>query len=211
MIRLGVGILLLVSIFSCKKEQQEIMTPTIFCNGLMKAAFDKDSSYFVDRIESPMKLRQTLKLYKDLRSSMQEYENILMSDNSQHERMKDSSLRMYRGLIDSIQKFGIQKITFDTVDFNNYVNNYRPYYKLDAEGFIYQNNQTYVLQVKEAILLTDGWNLGSVRLFKPDSSEMLLRVVDSLKEASKRDPKNIRIMDSLKKINYQVKENPFVQ
>lgn len=57
----------------------------------------------------------------------------------------------------------------------------------------------------------DGWNLGSVRLFKPTKDEMLLRVIDSLKEASKTDPRNIRVMDSLKKINYEVKENPFVQ
>ncbi|NOT37763.1 MAG: hypothetical protein HOP11_10340 [Saprospiraceae bacterium] len=187
------------------------MTPTIFSNGLLKAGFDQDTSYFLDRIESPLKLKQTLKIYKDLRPSMQEYENILMSDNMQHDRMRDSAIQMYKGLIDSIAKFGIKKMVFDTVDFNNYVNNYRPYYKLDAEGYIYQNNETYVLQIKEAILLMDGWNLGSVRLFKPTKDEMLLRVIDSLKEASKTDPRNIRVMDSLKKINYEVKENPFVQ
>ncbi|MFN8278902.1 MAG: hypothetical protein U0V49_01315 [Saprospiraceae bacterium] len=187
------------------------MTPTIFCNGLIKAALDRDSSYFLERTETPAKLRQTLKLYKDLRQSMKDYEEILMSDNDHYNRMKDSVLMMYRGLVDSVQKFGLQNIRFDTVDFNNYVNNYRPYFKLDAEGFVFRGQDTFVLRVKEAILLSDGWNLGSVKLFRPGPDDLLLRVADSLREASKHDPRGLRILDSLKKINYKVKENPFIE
>ncbi|MEP7196337.1 MAG: hypothetical protein ABI851_07430 [Saprospiraceae bacterium] len=202
---------ILFVLFACNRQKDVIMTPTIFSNGLLKAAFDRDSSYFLERIENPTKLRQALHYYEGLREAMLDYENILMSDNAQHDRMKDSALSMYHGIIDTIEKYHIQRMVFDTVDFNNYVNNYRPYYKLDAEGYIYQNGDTMVLQVKSAILLTDGWNLGFVKLFKPNPNELLLRVVDSLKEASKHDPKNLRILDSLKKINYQVKENPFIE
>ncbi len=211
MLRFVFGIFCLFALLSCKMTTPEIMTPTILCNGLIKAAFDKDSTYFLERIENPAKLRASLKFYKDLRESMREYEELVMADNSQHDRMKDSALIMYKNLIDSIQKFGIKRMVFDTVDFNNYVNNFRPYYKLDAEGFIFQNQDTFILQVKEAFLLSDGWNLGSVKLFKLRPNEMLIRVIDSLKEASKVDPKNLRTLDSLKKINYQVKENPFIE
>ncbi|MEO6190355.1 MAG: hypothetical protein ABIO44_08295 [Saprospiraceae bacterium] len=202
--------LLVVITSSCNREGDKVMTPTVFSNGLLKAAFDRDSTYFIERIEDASKLRQTLKLYKNLRLGIQEYENLLMSDNSQHERMKDSALSMYHNLIDSIEKYKIVRMNFDTVDFNNYVNNYRPYYKLDADGYIYQNKDTFVLLIKDAILLTDGWNLGSVKLIRPKPNELLLRVVDSLKEASKRDPKNIRTLDSLKRINYKVLENPML-
>lgn len=211
MMRVLVYSVILVSVLSCSTNEPVVMTPTMFCNGLIKAAFDRDSSYFLERIETPAKIRQAIVLYKELRPAMREYENIVMSDNAQYNLMKDSVLMLYHALVDSIQKFGIQRMTFDTVDFNNYLNNYRPYYKLDADGYIYQNNDTFVLQVKEAMLLTDGWNLGSVKLFKPAPDELLLRVVDSLREASKRDPAGLRTLDSLKKINYKVKENPFIE
>ncbi len=212
MIRLTILLsFLLFALYACNKRPERIMTPTIFSNGLIQAAFDRDSTFFLEQIETPTKIRQALKLYKDLRPAMKEYETIVMSDNSQYNRMKDSALIMYHGLVDSIQKFGLKKFSFDTVDFNNYVNNYRPYFKLDADGYIYQNNNTYVLKIREAMLLTDGWNLGSVVLFQPAPGEILLRVADSLREASKKDPRGLRTLDSLKKINYQVKENPFLE
>ncbi|MCC6815100.1 MAG: hypothetical protein IT267_01650 [Saprospiraceae bacterium] len=186
-----------LGLISCKYLKHEIMTPTIFANEILESAFKNDSLQFFDRVETASKIRQSLKSYNDLRKNMIDYENMILSDNSQFEKMKDSARIMFRKLRDSIEKFNLSFVQLDTVDFNNYVNNYRPYYKLDLEGYIHQNNEIFVLEVKEAILLSDGWNFGSVRLYKLSPYDMTLRLNDSLRNLIKLDPANKRISDSI--------------
>jgi len=49
---------------------------------------------------------------------------------------------------------------------------------LAVDGWIYHGQDTFVLKIRDAILLVDGWNLGSVELVRPDNSLKFIRNKD---------------------------------
>ncbi|MBK8403316.1 MAG: hypothetical protein IPL25_04265 [Saprospiraceae bacterium] len=84
----------------------------------------------------------------------------------------------YRELVRKFDSIGLKPFVFDTVDFNNYVNGKRPFYRLAVDGWIYHEQDTFVFKIRDAILLVDGWNLGTVELVRPDNSLKFIRNKD---------------------------------
>jgi|JI10StandDraft_1071094.scaffolds.fasta_scaffold08035_2 hypothetical protein len=162
--------------YGCQSKK-EIMTPTNLANIILKSVFDKDSTLFLDRLFNKERSLQTLKLGQ-LSDYVIEQETALVNNESEMKIYRDSMSFQYRELVRKFDSIGLKPFVFDTVDFNNYFNGKRPFYRLAVDGWIYHGQDTFVLKIRDAILLVDGWNLGSVELVRPDNSLKFIRNKD---------------------------------
>lgn len=178
-------ILLVVLLYSCK-EEKKVMTPTDFTNIILKSVFEKDSPAFKERLYHANELQDAINLAK-LTPEVRKNEQKIINDKYHYIVYEDSCMLEYRSLIKQFDSLGITAFTMDTVDFNNYFEPKRPYIRLEADSWIYKGQDTFVLKIKDAVLLRDGWNLGSVKLMK----------------GSMTDPKFLRVSDILRKIPVQ--------
>ncbi|MBK6354185.1 MAG: hypothetical protein IPF46_12515 [Saprospiraceae bacterium] len=98
----------------------------------------------------------------------------LANDTNRYRIYHDSLMLQYRLLIHQFDSIGLKPFLMDTVDFENYFNAARPYYRLEADAWFNNGKDTFVLKIKDAILLVDGWNLGSVKLYKASEDPKFL-------------------------------------
>lgn len=166
--QLVVLLLMIVFMGSCSLPEKEVMTPTKLTNILLKAVFERDSSLFEERLYTKEELIGTINRAK-IKDEVKKNEMKIINDKYHYIVYRDSCMAEFRALIKAFDSLGIKPFTMDTVDFNNYMDLARPYFRLEADSWIPVGADTFVLKIKNAILLTDGWNLGSVKLMKASS------------------------------------------
>jgi len=165
---------------SCSLPEKEVMTPTKMTNIILKAVFERDSSLFEQILYTKEELIGTVNLAK-IKDEIKKNEMRIINDKYHYIVYRDSCMAEFRELIRAFDSLGIKPFTMDTVDFNNYMDLARPYFRLEADSWIPVGQDTFVLKIKNAILLTDGWNLGSVKLLKASSDNPdFLRVKDRI-------------------------------
>ena len=179
--------------FGCQAKK-DIMTPTKLINIVLKSVFTKDSSLFIDRFYNKDRIVKTLAL-ATISDFAFNKEMELANDTNRYRIYHDSLMLQYRLLIHQFDSIGLKPFLMDTVDFENYFNAARPYFRLEADAWFNHGKDTFVLKIKDAILLVDGWNLGSVKLYKASEDPMFVRIKDKLIEEAK-NKKRILNQDS---------------
>ena len=173
-------LLLMLLAGSCALPEKEVMTPTKMTNIILKSVFERDSSLFEQLLYTKEELIGTVNLAK-IKDEVKKNEMKIINDKFHYIVYRDSCMAEFRELIRAFDSLGIKPFTMDTVDFNNYMDLARPYFRLEADSWIPAGQDTFVLKIKNAILLTDGWNLGSVKLLKASSDNPdFLRVKDRI-------------------------------
>ena len=92
--------------------------------------------------------------------------------------MIEYALNNYRAGIETLRSIDClsQNVVIDSVEFRNFLDHKRPYYHLDVDGFFSCNDETWVIAIRDAVLLAEGWHLGGFKIVPNDQKMDLLSV-----------------------------------